>query len=307
MSFKDPFESLARRYDIVESPGGIEVYDTDFMSELAESGGLIDDELFKLGRQSEAAAFRPDGMQADGLEQAVQIDEFKRQEAVKLAPYSRVVPESCRRGLLGGQAEISDPNKLPERVVFWVGLDEEAYPVSVAFAPVPLIPADPPSGTIIRPFARVEFGTHNGKFVVDIDVGRGKQITIPGSTVAVSVGLDPTSNTAYRMAASIGYFTVVRTEPLTRTLYVDDSTAGNTTTLVVPNFASSIWFERAPITPQVRLDFLDANGDTAYTRIIASNGFQNDPIRIAGDIKSIVVTNQGIVAMDGRAIFGLSI
>jgi hypothetical protein len=197
-------------------------------------------------------------------------------------------------------------------VARWDSDDQsESREWTITLTPVQSILAAAASGqTSLRPFGRIAVGTFNQLISdLDVDIGNGVEFTVSGSSVMVSVGMDPTS-TSYGTAGSMilsGMMTpraVARAAVrITRTRYLD-SAVGNPT-VSVPRFARDLTPYRTITANAYTLVMQDQFGNSLYSVIIAANTFTVDPILIAGDVQLVqVVPTAGDVG-NVRLVFGL--
>lgn len=274
---------------------------------------------------------------ADDLAYKAQLrDEFKKQ-ITEEAPFVRISPYSVLRGTLGNAAivasgpEVIAPGTsqsldattgstnvqfLPMKatVADWIGRDEESLPVSCAFAPLnATIAVDSGvSSAGLRSYGVVRYGTRAYQAEIEVDIGRGTQFTVPGSAVQLQVALEPIPDgfggepTFAQLAGMLSFYPIVRTEPVTRTRYVDALGAGDNVTLTVPAQAKSVTFWRVPQSEPFQLDFRTVSGSVAYSVTILANANMTTPILLSPDIVAVRVTATA-GAINGRLIFGLDL
>ena len=270
----------------------------------ADDEVLGDDEFAQRMKLEEAAATVSGG---NDLAQMVGVEEAQKQKAISEAPYRRINPPSAYQALLGGTGVVF-VGQDPQQVIFWQGENVEALPVSIMLWPQTLTSA---GGVSVRPFARIDFGTRDGRVRVDVDLGTGTQLCVPASTVYVSVGVEVaagvTGTISSRLSASIGFYPIVRTAPITRTSYLDSIAAAATQTITRPAFANSIiGFERLDTTAQYTILF-NANLVNVSRHIIAANTYLTAPIYLSNDITEVVVTNNGGGTDQARLVWGLAL
>lgn len=287
---------------LTDDGAGVEIDDDALLVRGDGSDNPFTDEFQeRVAAREEARAEYPE----NDLAQMSVVQEEKRAEENKIAPFHRINPASAVTGILGGQRTVA-PGQDPLDVVWWTGADEEACPISIMAYPLDIaLAASGDNG--VRPFVNIDFGTRDGRATVTVDVGRGIQLTVPGSTAFVRVGLDPGSEISYRIAASIGFYTIVRTTPLTRTLYIDDLAGSGSQALARPAFASGLLFERSAPASQWLLEFVDGSGAVVYSRILQANAYFDTPIQLSNDIVSVTATNQSGSSGSARAIFVLAL
>jgi hypothetical protein len=238
-------------------------------------------------REMDESAVGPDGRLLGGIEQHVQYREIVQERERRISPPVNVVPESAYRGMLGRKYLILPKNVVAgipqpetqervEEAVRWSGRPTETLPVSVAWQPL----SDPAN---VDAFVRISFGTRDGTQVVDIDMGHGGQLTLPASTVYVSVGIRAGSTiplAGFALSASIGFFTVTRTSMLTRTEIFSLAPLSFASALR-PKFATSIWIQRGDYISQINYSLRAANnaiitgGVILASTVLASNDLTN--------------------------------
>lgn len=316
-----------------------EVYQqTELDPDPVMSGGMeavfLDDYDARLQQIAESR-FGPEGQPLDDLTAKAQDQQIQRDAARDLAPPVSINPASAYHGLLGGQATVypltdgaGNYVQTSTEVARWTGRDTEACPVSIALDPLPANvaplytgqtgvippPAPPAVNPIIRPFARIQFGTRDGLVKVEVDIGSGTQIVVPASNVYVEVGLDAGSNTEFRMSSSLAFSTVLRTLPTTRTVYIDaqatDSNPANSFQILRPARAIElVGFERVDPAAAYTLYFLGVDNNVSnplYVRTIAANAILTAPIFLSNDVYYIWVSKTaGAGTSNARVIFGL--
>lgn len=225
------------------------------------------------------------------------------------ALYVRTSPESSSRALLGGQATIVQ-GKSPQQVVNWEGRDIEACAVSVSLMPLSTLTTT--LGFGLRPFGRIRYGTRDGSTEVDVDLGFGTQFTVLASSLYISVGLDTPAETdpsgSFRLAASIGFGTVTRSFPITRTLYWNNNSSASVT-FARPKLATTIYdIQRVDPTSQITVEFYDGNNVQVGERVLASNQYLLYPISISNDVASMTFSRtSGVNDQQVRIICGLAL
>ncbi len=112
---------------------------------------------------------------------------------------------SVLRGLLGSQINMN-PNLQPATVAYWVGNDEsETLPVTVTFGtPQTLNQLQTINRLTARPYGIVQFGSRDMLLQAEVDIGRGTQFTVHGSSVTLQVAMDKATgvNTGYRKSTA---------------------------------------------------------------------------------------------------------
>lgn len=274
---------------------GDSLYETDFQQEL------------EMRSRSEHI----DGLPLDDLDAKFRLQELDRAAIDAKSPSVSLAPASWDRGVLGGiaTAQPNPTSTLPgdlNQVVFWPGDDRESGPVTITLAPKPGVFQSPTTSLlpVSRSVARVNWGTKNGQFTADVDVGNGIEFSIEAASVYVSVYQDAGSTISQNLMASIGFYSATRTCTATRTAYLS-ILSGATENVIRPNFATTIiGFERYDSTAQYVLDMLDINGTLIGQRVVPPSAYLITPIVLPNDCYSIDVTNNGSLG-DSRLIFGL--
>lgn len=216
-----------------------------------------------------------------------------------------IVPASAYKARLGGTTAIAFGQD-PQAVVRWDGMITESLPVSLVVAPIGSLD---PSRASPRAFIRLRIGTRGGTVAVDIDLGQGWQLTVPTASMYVDVGIDPSSASSSQsimVSGSIGFYTVVRTAPLTFTSYIDSLGSMGASTKTRPPFASTLNFMRADISAQYLIEFKSLSG-TIGTYVLPASVNLDAPIVLPNDVYSVTVTNQGGGTDNSRVIWGLSL
>lgn len=299
-----------RRVHILSNPATTEIAD----DELAQGDGgtsVFEDDFTHMLERREQAAVGPGGQQLDDMDQAINIRHMEREENQAISPHANVNPSSWDRGLLGG-AVLVQPNvdttlEGPlQPVVFWPGDDRETLPVLITLTPQ-LLPNAAAQGPVIRPFARIRWGTRNGEFTADVDIGAGVQLALGASSVYVDVGLDASSNTAFNIFGGLSFWSADKATPALRTAYIDSLAGAGTKAIDRPRFATTIQaFERTDTTVIYTLNFLDTGNTTIASRIIAANGYLASPIALPNDCRTINVVSGSGSPSNARLTFGLS-
>lgn len=249
-------------------------------------------------RHREEAAVGDDGRPVGDLLMLAGAQQAAQHEASTAAPFTNINPPSAFRALLGGSKD-APAGRGEFQVVNWVGDDSEAKPVTVAWSSLGIVGQIDPLGIIIdaRPIVRIKWGTRDALHSVDIDVGNGGQLTIVASVVYVDlINADANNNnTIFRLLASVGYYTAVRTAPLILSSFVNIP-AGGTVSVKRPPFASRLYsFERNNTADGYTLGFqpLATLTPPQYTYVIAGGAHLTLPIVLADNIDHVDVTNGG--------------
>lgn len=291
------------------------------MQLLRNSGGMID--VTEVEHEdsdfTDLVRARNQAMQeADGDDLAAEVIHRQDTHAAlsEQAPFQRNNPVSVLQGNIGGTGIIKTDG-LPVSLAYWAGDDPETLPVTVTFAP--LFPTDINFniGFLSRPYGIVQFGTKAYLFSVEVDIGRGVQFTISGSSVSIQAALDisgslvPSNGTgSLTVAGMLSFHPIAKALSATRTLYLDaisGSGSQKTSTGVnIPYFARNVTIWRSDPTIAVELFFQNTiNGTPAYRYSIAANAFNLDPIPISGDVNLLNVSPNG-GPLNIEVVYGLS-
>lgn len=247
------------------------------------------------------------------------------------APFSNTNPPDVVNGMQGNAA-IVQPGQLIQ-VCNYQGDDAHCAPLTLSVFPVQQLhiedagsngvgPIDVPT---FRPFARIRFGCKGAAAEALIDIGTGFQLTVAGSMTTIEVGLhDDVSGTplnqfdlqyqSMKLAGMISAFKpIVRTAPLTYTVYADAIAGAGTTFYYIPPFAKSVLFVKngVSIATDVHLvvSSLSVNDPNAQYEIdIPANAQQTVPLLLSGNASFVSATNAGGTAdITGQFIFELDI
>jgi len=261
--------------------------------------GVFEDDWNQLLRQRAEAAIGPNGEALDDFDQEFQLLGTTRAELNAVAPFTRSNPPTLLNSVLGSQAIASNaPGSLAVNVANWIGDDAETTPVTVTFYEVQAFQISAPKASgIFRPYGIVKFGTRGVLATAEVDMDQ--QFTISGSQVTLEVAMEITSGGTTEtmlLAGMLSFKPVVRTAPVTRTLYLGSIADAASVTVTVPNFAKSVtvWRGTAAVdTVACTIAFLDTIGlaGTYYIYTLAAGAYNNDPIPIAGNVRQITVTN----------------
>ncbi len=298
---------MRRREHIIDTGSDLRLAD-DEVFEPAEDSPYEDD-FVALMRDLDKSQWGPNGELLDDFDHKFQFHQLHQEEQIQQAPHARITPPSVYRGILGGQATVDPVINAGQviRVAYWQD-DTEVLPVSVMFAPLVTGTTPPPSaaapGNVTRAFVRLEFGSRGAVVTVDVDCGTGGQLTLPASSITLSVGLDSGSGAPFTLAAAIGFFPIVRTTVLTRTNYLQFVAAPITVNR--PSFASGVYFDRADNTATNNINFLDGGANVLYLRTIAgATQYFNSPIPLSNDVAGIQATSDK--ATTARLIWTLNL
>jgi len=309
---------FAEANESFEQAEGLEAHD-----EVEESPDdeVVGDEFHARLASRAASSFDSSGRPLSDLAMLTRVANAEQESTEALAKHVRISPPSAYTALMGGNAKITSGERSIE-VGRWEGAsDVEAQPVTVAFSRVAPDPdtIDGPSAGMVRPFRPfgiVQWGTRNAAISVIVDIGPGTQFTIAATSVNIQVGMDDdetlvglTPPGSLDLAGQLAFWTVMRTVPVTRTLYFDVPAAGVATseTFIVPQFAKRLWLYRTDDTQLYSVAFQDSQGNTVYTLNLAAGAFQTNPVLLSGDVYFIQVTTGPARLEDFRLVFELSL
>ncbi len=146
----------------------------------------------------------------------------------------------------------------------------------------------------LRAFALLTWGSYGTSHTAEVDIGRGCQLSVNASSIAVSLGLDALSaaNTIQAvMSASMSFRTPSMNYSLIRSVYIDALANGSSSTVTPPLFAIGLLpIQMSLLTGSVQLDFYDTSNTLVYTQTVL-NGTQVTSLPLTTDIWKIVVTN----------------
>ena len=237
----------------------------------------------------------------------------------------RITPPSAYKAQKGSQViVISNQPALP--LIAWTGEEIESQPVTFIIQNLGRFVSTStavgqgyfawPSASGVtaqyRPYAIVQFGNGANLTTFNVDIGRGIQMTVCGSSVYVSVALDVNGTPATQVAMSIGgslaFFACQKNAPIMRTGFVDSLAAAGTQAIVIPSFAQTllpVQMDDGAGTGQARLSFRDVSTGVLYRLDIGSPGAQTTPIPIANDVYDVLITNTGANTTTYRLPFQL--
>lgn len=285
-----------------------------------EGGVMDEDEIFGEDDLDTAADIMNAMPTADQLAHKTAIRQKKWRDLREVAPFARINPVSVLHGTIGGQQQVFSGGPALQ-VCNWGGEDCETTPVTITIAPTQQIhignteTIDPVTTVGARPFAIIQFGTRGFLVKAFIDIGLGCQLTVGASMVTVQVGLDPIPGgsppISMKLAGMLSFFPVVRTKPITRTVYSGAIPLvlppGFNNTFAVPPFAKDVTLTLSPLVPApgAQLEFLDSSGAVIYSELLPVGTSVAGPFPLSGDIvfvRLFAITNP---ILDSRLIFGL--
>jgi hypothetical protein len=288
--------------------GTEEVHET-----LSQRDGLMtEEEVFgedDLDRADRAQRQTPD----DSLAQKSLIRQGVWGDLQKIAPFARTNPPSVLQGTVGGQQEVTShpggiivnengqqvarQNKM--QVALWSGADAETLPLTVTFGSVSLLSElsnDTDNGAY-RPYGIIKFGTRGFSVEAEVDIHRGTQFTVSGSSISLQVAMEPVPVGSVdppgfmKLTGMVSFWPVTHRTPVTRTRYVDDLVVD--ANFSVPAFAKNFTVWRNDLGAGLFIELLNANLNTMYSYTIPAGGTLFNTIPLSGDILQVKVTNVG--------------
>jgi hypothetical protein len=263
--------------------------------------------------ETQARAERLEPSHVDELSHKGALKQREFDEAKGIAPYVRVNPVSGRKGTLGNIARNVTAAGGVVAVAFWVAdSHDEALPVTVNLAPVnPRVPSNALQGTTLppRPFGIVTFGNRGVTQSVKVDVGRGCQFTVNGSSVAIELGMDigvggPNVPAQMDISGWLSFWSCNQTVPVMSTIYLDNVAAGDSRDVSIPAYAQTLLpVQMSNANGNLTLTFKDTNHTPQYVLTLAAPGAQITPIPITNDIVQVTVANTAAVAQNIRLPF----
>lgn len=326
-------QKVARRVTLIPSPPVATATDFAPIEASQEGNGEFFSEWDQLVADQQATALNPDGSPANDLQQNAYFAQLQKQERNKEAPHVNELPSSITEmSVLGGQATLTS-GQLAKEAVYWSGGNDEARTVTITLGRVPSIPAPgfPTAGPVTpvsyyyySPFAVIRWGTRGYNHSAVVDVGRGNQITVSGSSVYVDLGMDPIITGAaityvagtMQLGATLGFNARQSIQPVTRTVAIG-LLANNTLSnpVVIPDFAQTLTAYVNPVNGGALAGFSliivirDASGAAAIYSQSYTAPSQIQPIVLSDDAYDVVVvqSNTSANAMPVRLIFGLAL
>jgi hypothetical protein len=256
---------------------------------------------------------------ADGLVQKVKLREHGWKGLNDVAKFARINPPSVMQGSLGGYQIVRSDNVKPIQVAMWGGDDEETLPITVTFMPVEQIQVAgvTPLQSQARPFGVVKFGTRAMVAEAQVDIGKGCQFTVSGAFCTLEVGVDLPDVavvTSMKLGGMLSFYPVVRTTPVTRTVYVSVA-ATDFQTFPIPAFAKNVTLVAVeniagppPSIGAYQIQVQDSTGTEIYSKFFAAGAAVISSIPLSDDAATIAIKTgfAGSQGVSGRLIFELS-
>lgn len=275
------------------------------------------DEIDKYLLDKEKASLAAHG---DEFYTRIHMQQGEHAELSQKAEFKRINPPSISGSVLGTSvsvAAIIGSRTTPVSVAYWVGHDTETTPVTCLFNSAAPIAQSGANTRSRRPFGIVIYGTSGTINTVEVDILNGCQLTIPASSVTLQVAMEAIpsiggTTPAMNLSGMLSFFSVLRGKPVTKTLYIDNLAPNATKTINIPNMAQTIEVQRVRNNPPPKsaeafiLEINDADNQLIYVQAIGNNVFMSK-VAIAGDARSITITNNDVSNSDYRVIFELGI
>lgn len=244
--------------------------------------------------------------------------EVKRNEALTVFA---AAPPSAKGAVLGQIFSIQPANQttLPgatQQAVNWAGELRETRECTVTASPVMAVRFSDSRLTVVsasngvsRPYVTVQWGTDQGLYKAQIDLGSGIKLTVACCSLLVSLHLDVGSAAAMEVEASMSFGAAPQPTPLTRTAYIDGLTSGNGPSVTFrPPFATHILaITRSDFTAAMTLTYKDLNGTVIGQRILAASTDLDAPLYLPNDCVSVEVTTGSAGAINARLVYGLTL
>lgn len=299
---QDTLGSLPRSFDPFERPTVVEV------------DNLRDEFVDEVEAQNRALLSGPDGtVMGDMAAQVMRRNELQSLDEGRVRRVF-INPASAYKGVLGGSAKMV--NGAPtQRVVNWFAdRFDEAIPLSIFVGPTDTDTFGnfTTGGAQNRAFANIYW--LNGRGVpmsARVDAGKGRQIGLHGSFVAVDLGLDAGNAAGFmNLGAWLSFWPVARTAPTTTTMFVDALGAAGVQTLVIPSCATGLLPVQATTVsaaPNIEMQMRDKNANVIGRLDLQTYGQMIATQPLPDDAYDILVTNNDAAAVTARFIFQLSL
>ncbi|MES2179834.1 MAG: hypothetical protein V4550_18380 [Gemmatimonadota bacterium] len=244
-----------------------------------------------------------------------------------VAPFVRSNPPSVLDGSLGNVAilQVAATGDDPfATVAQWAGKDAETSVGTITLGTTAskgnfFERAGGPGGPApIRPYARIKFGTRGFLQSMEVDIGPlGCQLTLSGSQFAIDLAVAnvaslpnataPTSFPLVTLYGQISFGAILRTTPITRTVYLDQVGNGSFGGAAIPQFSKSlVVYSTLSTVGKFTVSLLDSAGFVCAAQLVVQ-GTLMTPMTIPGDAQSIKIDNTDASACNYRAIFSLGV
>lgn len=327
------FMGLAHDPKNAHSQGALAKIGLDFAQAAVREQPVVTDDFTQLLRETQQAYNETSG---DTMEAIARQRQLHDEQDPARAKQIIITPESFNKdATLGRSANIK---WLPtpadtlngvlqsQNVAFWQGSKKEAQAMTVDASlgtlPPPVPAADfevLASGLVLKLlYGEVEYGSDGNRTKVRFDLGYGRRFTVVGNYIALTLGVEastPDNNpsTIITVGGSIGAFAAPTPAPLIRTVYVNSLATGapppgsNGTVIEIPLKSVMLLPVQSTLAlgGTARFNFLDNTGGITYT-VFYTQGAQQTPIPLTGEVSFIQVINTGAAAANFRFPFQLS-
>lgn len=255
---------------------------------------------------------------ADQLQHFAKLRGAKHALLEKQAPFVRNNPPSILVGALGNQIEVRAGEK--KQVANWTGDDAETLPITVTLGAVGLVvgSAEPETPFAQRPYAIIQYGTRSSLLTLEVDIGRGCQFTLGASMVTVQVCVEAgpvitpgMPELPMLLSGMLSCHPVVRTQNITRTLYLENDGTNVVTFMPIPAFAKSLVVYKpnsGEYASAAALTFYDSVGQPTFYTVVAANTQLTVPIEMPGDAVAVTFTDvAGLQDTPSRFVFNLEL
>lgn len=238
------------------------------------------------------------------------------------APFVRNAPPSILNGIIGNLASVSTQPQAAQQtngittgtlaeLVYWRGQSvADTMIIAATIVPVQLPQRQP---TALRPFANIQFGTQGFQTAVEVDICLGQQLTLSGSSILVTVGLElipnsPNAAVNMQIAGMLSFGSVQKSNSATRTRYVDNtSIPAEANGIVIPPFSKNVWWLPNDIVTAAgvtTLTFHDSQTNVTHSAVIPANTLLTSPIQLSDDDVTVDVGSSQ-AGKSGRLVFGI--
>lgn len=269
-----------------------------------------DDNIDELDLAETVAEMNPT---SDQLQHLANLHAIKHEMLNRQAPFSRTNPPSVLKGTLGNQYSFSPGEQ--KQVAAWTGEDAETLPVSICFAKIN-DPNTPRNVNWCKPYGVgiIQFGTKSSLLTAEVDIGLGCQLTVPASMVTLQIRSVPRTIAALAVdpfpmifSGMLSFNPILRTQPVTRTVFSDDPLA-LATSFRIPAFAKSLRVvkrDAAQLARQAIITFFDDDFGPCGYFVIAAATQQADSFMVPPNATSFTITDAIAVNIGCAAIFEL--
>lgn len=266
-------------------------------------------------RQMALAAVGPNGEEIDEFHQKWALQNGQHAALAEVAPFTRITPPSALKGILGGTVPVA-PGQIVSCARWDADSDTESMPVTVTIAGIADIFSSGAAAAAYRPFAILKWGTRGNLTQAELDIGRGRQLTVNASAVELSFALEnniAASSQPLQLTGMLSFMPCVRTAPIVRTIYVSLGSGATSTIQAIPMFATRVSLYRNDATQAVTANFFNAGGGQprlSFLRAAAGQAAEQttmDPLALPGEVGLFTITNGGGSAVLVAVEFELSL